>query len=76
MDRAEPAGARWTAAALARNLGTIGIETDEKRIYPSLIREAFGAEHGIAHDTTKSTRIRDVSNRSSRSTRPRRWRAT
>jgi transposase-like protein len=50
------------AAALARNLGTIGIETDEKRSYPSLIRAAFGAEHGIAHDTTKSTRIRDVSN--------------
>ena len=50
------------AAALARNLGTIGIETDEKRTYPSLIREAFGAEHAIAHETTKSSRIRDVSN--------------
>jgi hypothetical protein len=50
------------AAALARNLGTIGIETDEKRTYPSLIREAFGAQHAIAHETTKSSRIRDVSN--------------
>jgi transposase-like protein len=50
------------AAVLASKLGTIGIETDEKRSYPALIRQAFGARHGIAHETTKSTRIRDVSN--------------
>jgi hypothetical protein len=48
-------------AAIARALGVIGIETDEKRSYPLLIREAF-AGHGIAHETTKSTRVRDVSN--------------
>ena len=50
------------AAALAKGLGTILIETDEKRSYPSLIREAFGLERAIAHGTTKSTRLRDVSN--------------
>jgi hypothetical protein len=30
--------------------------------YPTLIREAFGPQHKIAHETTKSTRKRDVSN--------------
>jgi transposase-like protein len=50
------------ASALACDLRTIGIETDEKRSYPSLIRAAFGGKHGIAHSTTKSTRRRDVSN--------------
>jgi hypothetical protein len=50
------------AAALARNLGAVTIETDEKRTYPALIREAFGSELAIAHGTTKSTRKRDVSN--------------
>jgi hypothetical protein len=50
------------AAALAKDLGAILIETDEKRSYPSLIREAFGFERAIAHGTTKSTRMRDVSN--------------
>ena len=49
------------AAALADSLKTLFIETDEKRSYPSLIGEAFSA-HRIAHDTTKSTRKRDVSN--------------
>ena len=50
------------AAALAKDLGPILIETDEKRSYPSLIREAFGCERAIAHGTTKSTRKRDVGN--------------
>ena len=50
------------AAALVGQLGPLAIETDEKRTYPSLIREAFGPERTIAHDTTKSTRRRDVSN--------------
>ena len=49
-------------AALAGDLRTIGIETDEKRSYPSLIRAAFGSARGILHGTTKSTRKRDVSN--------------
>jgi hypothetical protein len=48
-------------AALAGDLKTLVIETDEKRSYPVVIRESFGA-HRIAHDTTKSTRKRDVSN--------------
>jgi len=50
------------ATALARNLATLGIETDEKRSYPGLIQEAFGRERKIVHGTTKSTRRRDVSN--------------
>ena len=50
------------AAALARNLVPLGIETDEKRSYPALIQEAFGRERTIVHGTTKSTRVRDVSN--------------
>ena len=49
------------AAALAGDLETLVIETDEKRSYPSLLRQVFGG-HRIAHDTTKSTRKRDVSN--------------
>jgi len=49
------------AAALTGKLETLVIETDEKRSYPALIGELFG-EHRIAHDTTKSTRKRDVSN--------------
>ena len=49
------------AAALAGNLETLVIETDEKRSYPALMRESFG-DHRVAHDTTKSTRKRDVSN--------------
>jgi hypothetical protein len=48
-------------AALAGDLKTLVIETDEKRTYPSLLREVFGG-HRIVHDTTKSTRKRDVSN--------------
>ena len=50
------------AAALARNLAPLGIETDEKRSYPALIQEAFGPERTIVHGTTKSTRKRDISN--------------
>ena len=50
------------AAALARHLDAIAIETDEKRTYPGLIRKAFGPGRRIAHETTKSTRRRDVSN--------------
>jgi len=49
------------AADLAGSLKTLFIETDEKRSYPSLIGESFGGQR-IAHDTTKSTRKRDVSN--------------
>ena len=49
------------AAALAGNLKTLIIETDEKRSYPALIGDSFKL-HRIAHDTTKSTRKRDVSN--------------
>ena len=49
------------AAALTGNLETLVIETDEKRSYPPLIDEVF-SRHRIAHDTTKSTRKRDVSN--------------
>lgn len=50
------------AAALMRHCDAIGIETDEKRSYPGLIRKAFGAGRKISHDKTKSTRTRDVSN--------------
>jgi transposase-like protein len=50
------------AAALARNLTSLGIETDEKRSYPALIQEALGRERKIYHGTTKSTRMRDISN--------------
>src|SRR5436189_2214104 len=49
------------AAALAGNLKTLVIETDEKSSYPALIGESFSG-HLIAHGTTKSTRKRDVSN--------------
>jgi len=49
------------AAALTDGLETLFIETDEKRSYPSLIDAAFAGQR-IVHDTTKSTRKRDVSN--------------
>ena len=50
------------AANLTRHSGAVAIETDEKRIYPALIEQVFGARHSIAHGRTKSTRKRDVSN--------------
>jgi hypothetical protein len=50
------------AEALMRNHGFLVIETDEKRSYPSLIRQVFGGERRIVHGKTSSTRLRDVSN--------------
>jgi transposase-like protein len=50
------------AAALAKLLKWIGIQTDMKRSYPGLIRKAFGAGRPIAHGKTESTRTRDISN--------------
>ena len=50
------------AEVLTRDLPCIGIETDEKRSYPSLIRQVFGKQRQVVHAKTKSTRQRDVSN--------------
>jgi len=45
-----------------QDLERIGIETDKKRSYPALIKEAFPGQREIAHGQTSSTRTRDVSN--------------
>jgi hypothetical protein len=49
-------------AALTRQLDPLGIETDEKRSYPALIRDVLGRGRRILHGRTKSTRARDVTN--------------
>ena len=50
------------AAALSKQLKAIVIQTDKKRSYPGLIHKAFGRRRWIAHETTDSTRMRNVSN--------------
>ena len=49
-------------AALAQKLDPLQIQTDQKRSYPALIRQAFGTARTIVHGRTKSTRRRDVTN--------------
>lgn len=40
----------------------VRIETDQKKSYPALIREAFGQGRRIVHKTTSSRRVRNAAN--------------
>src|SRR5688572_17825572 len=49
-------------AALIQDHKWVGIETDQKRTYPALVKEVLGKGREVAHAQTNSTRTRDVSN--------------
>jgi hypothetical protein len=50
------------ASSLAHELATVRFETDQKKSYPGLIRQAFAQGKPIVHERTSSRRVRDVSN--------------